>query len=173
MKFFLLTGAHRPAVFSSIHMKTIILILAAIATTAFAICLDAQGQRLSLPEDQADSRTPLPAQFRVSVEKGIITLRDVNSGKVLGRTTIERWGVVTPTQDKLRHVALDVTAAVVAGNGSRERIVNPFHKVYTVADHKKGQAAYATMTLEHNLAFVLSTDTQTKGRYEALIENRP
>ena len=29
MKFFLLTGAHRPAVFSSIHMKTIILILAA------------------------------------------------------------------------------------------------------------------------------------------------
>jgi hypothetical protein len=59
------------------------------------------------------------------VEKGIITLRDVNSGKVPGRTTFERWGVVTPTQDKLRHVALDVTAAVVAGNGSRERIVNP------------------------------------------------
>ena len=173
MKFLLLTGAHRAAVFSSIHMKTIILILAAIATMSFAMCLDAQGQRLPLPQGQADSRTPLPAQFRVSVEKGIITLRDVNSGKVPGRTTFERWGVVTPTQDKLRHVALDVTAAVVAGNGSRERIVNPFHKVYTVADHKKGKAAYATMTLEHNLAFVLSSDTQTKGRYEALIENRP
>jgi hypothetical protein len=28
------------------------------------------------------------------VEKGIITLRDVNSGKALGRTTFERWGVV-------------------------------------------------------------------------------
>ena len=97
MKFFLLTGAHRAAVFSSIDMKTIILILAAIATMSFAMCLDAQGQRLSLPEGQADSRTPLPAQFRVSVEKGIITLRDVNSGKVLGRTTFERWGVVTPT----------------------------------------------------------------------------
>jgi hypothetical protein len=52
------------------------------------------------------------------VEKGIITLRDVNSGKLLGRTTFERWGVVTPRQDKLRHVALDVTAPVVAGNGS-------------------------------------------------------
>ena len=62
----------------------------------------------------------------------------------MGRTTFERLGVVTPTQDKLRHVALDVTAAVVAGNGSRERIVNPLHKVYTVADHKKGKAAYAT-----------------------------
>jgi hypothetical protein len=107
------------------------------------------------------------------VEKGIITLRDVNSGKVLGRTTFERCGVVTPTQDKLRHVALDVTAAVVGGNGSRERIVNPLHKVYTVADHKNGKAAYATMTLEHDVAFVLSSDTQTNGRYEALIENRP
>ena len=125
-------------------MKTIMLILAAIATMSFAMCLDAQGQRLSLPEGQADSRIPLPAQFRVSVEEGIITLRDMNSGKVVGRTTFERLGVVTPTQDKLRHVALDVTAAVVAGNGSRERIVNPRHKVYTVADHKKGKAAYAT-----------------------------
>ncbi len=45
--------------------------------------------------------------------------------------------------------------------------------VFAVADHKKGKAAYITMTLEHNLAFVLSSDTQTKGRYEALIENRP
>jgi hypothetical protein len=76
-------------------MKTIFLIAVAIATMSFAMCLDAQGQRLPLLEDQADSRTSLPAQFRVSVEKGIITLRDVNSGKVLGRTTLERWGVVT------------------------------------------------------------------------------
>ncbi len=140
---------------------------------SFAMCLDAEGQRLALPEGQADSRTPLPVQFRVSVEKGIIMLTDVNSGKVMGRTTFERWGVVAPTKDKLRHVALDVAAAVVAGNGSRERIVNPIHQVYTVADHKKGKAAYATMTLEHYVAFVLSSDTQTNGRYEALIETRP
>src|SRR5437762_12548168 len=123
-------------------MKTIILILAAIATMSFAMCLDAEGQRLRLPAGQADSRTPLPVQVRVSVEKGIITLTDVNSRQVLGRTNFERWGVVTRTQDKLRHVALDVTAAVVAGNGSRERIVNPLHKVYAVTDHKKGKAAY-------------------------------
>jgi hypothetical protein len=70
-------------------------------------------------------------------------------------------------------VALDVAAAVVAGNGSRERIVNPIHRVNTVADHQKGRAAYVTMTLEHDVAFVLSSDTQTNGRYEALIENRP
>jgi len=101
-----------------------------------------KGNDFPRPEGQADSRIPLPAQFRVSVEEGIITLRDMNSGKVVGRTTFERLGVVTPTQDKLRHVALDVTAAVVAGNGSRERIVNPLHKVYAVTDHKKGKAAY-------------------------------
>ena len=64
--------------------------------------------------------SPAPApQFRLSVDKGIITLRAVNDGKVLGKTTFERLGVVAPTQDELRHVALDVTAAVVAGNGSR------------------------------------------------------
>ena len=154
-------------------MKTIILILVAIATMLFATCLDADGRRPPVPQGAAEPRTPLPAQLRVSVKKGIITLTDVNSGKVLGRTTFERWGVVAPTQDKLRHVALDVAAAVVAGNGSRARIVNPFHQVYTVADHKKGRAAYVTMTLEHDVAFVLSSDTQTKGRYEALIENRP
>jgi hypothetical protein len=51
------------------------------------------------------------AQFRVNVDKGIVTLSDVSGGSVLGRTTFERWGVVAPTQDKLRHVALDVTAA--------------------------------------------------------------
>src|SRR5205823_13610855 len=103
-------------------MKTIILILAAIVTMSFAMRLDAEVQPLPLPEDQADSRTPLPAQFRASVAKGIIPLTDVNRGKVIGTTTSERWGVVTPTQDKLRHEALDVTAAVVAANGSRERI---------------------------------------------------
>jgi hypothetical protein len=154
-------------------MKTIILILAAIATMLFATCLDADGQRPPVPQGGAEPRTPLPAQLVVSVKKGIITLTDVNSGKILGRTTFERWGVVSPTQDKLRHVALDVAAAVVAGNGSRARIVNPFHQVYTVADHKNGKAAYATMTLEHDVAFVLSSDQQTNGRYEALIENRP
>src|SRR5260370_37752661 len=120
-------------------MKTIILIVAAIATMSFAMCLDAEGQRLPLPEGQADSRTPLPVQFRVSVEKGIITLTDLNSGKVMGRKTFERWGIVKTTQDKRRHVGLDVTAAVVAGNGIRGRIVNPLHKVYTVADPKKGK----------------------------------
>jgi hypothetical protein len=151
-------------------VKTITLILSAML---FVTCLDAERQHLPVPQGAAEPRTPPPAQLRVSVEKGIITLTDVDSGKVLGRTTFERWGVVAPTQDKLRHVALDVAAAVVAGNGSRTRIVNPIHRVYTVAEHKKGKTAYATMTLECDVAFVLSRDRETNGRYEALIENRP
>jgi len=55
---------------------------------------------------------------------------------------------------------------------SRGRVAPQFFRRYTVADHKKGKAAYVTMTLEHDVAFVLSSDTQTNGRYEALIENR-
>jgi len=44
--------------------------------------------------------SPPPApQFRVSVNKGMITLRDVKNGKVLGTTTFERLGVLAPTQD--------------------------------------------------------------------------
>ena len=68
--------------------------------------------------------SPAPApQFRLSVDKDIITLRAVNNGKILGKTTFERLGVVAPTHDELRHVALDVSAAVVAGNGGRKRTV--------------------------------------------------
>jgi hypothetical protein len=43
-------------------------------------------------------------QFRVNIDEGVITLSDVNDGTVLGKTTFERWEVVAPTQDKLRHV---------------------------------------------------------------------
>jgi len=94
--------------------------------------------------------SPAPApQFRVSVDKGIITLRAVNDGKVLGKTTFERLGVVAPTQDALRHVALDVTAAVVAGNGSRKRMVGPSARVYTLAE--KDTAPHVTGTFEHVL----------------------
>jgi hypothetical protein len=112
--------------------------------------------------------SPAPApQFLVSVDKGIITLRAVNNGKVLGKTTFERLGVVAPTQDELRHVALDVTAAVVAGNGSRERTVGPSARVYTLAE--KDKAPHVTGTFERGAVFVLLSDTQLDGRYEALI----
>jgi hypothetical protein len=114
-----------------------------------------------------EASAPAAPQFRVSVDKGIITLRDVNNGKILGKTTFERLGVVAPTQDELRHVAPDVTAAVVAGNGSRKRTVGPSARVYTLAE--KDKAPYVTGTFEHGAVFVLLSDTQLDGRYEALI----
>ena len=78
-----------------------------------------------------------------------------------------RWGVVAPTQDKLRHVALDVTAAVIAGHGRRERSVTPSARVYTFAE--KNKAPHVTATLERGAMFVLLSDTEMNGRYEALI----
>jgi len=64
-------------------------------------------------------------------------------------------------------VALDVTAAVVAGNGNRKRTVGPSARVYTLAEKDKGP--YVTGTFEHGAVFVLLSDTQMKDRYEALI----
>jgi hypothetical protein len=129
-------------------MKSLVLIL---TITAAAVTAS------TLPE----------AQFRVNVDKGIITLSDVSGGSVLGRTTFERWGVVAPTQDKLRHVALDVTAAVVAGHGRREHSVTPSTRVYALAE--KDKAPHVTATFEQGAIFVLLSDTQMNGRYEALI----
>ena len=79
----------------------------------------------------------------------------------------ERLGVVAPTQDELRHVALDVTAAVVAGNGSTKRTVGPSARVYTLAE--KDTAPHVTGTFEHGAVFVILSDTRMNGRYEALI----
>jgi hypothetical protein len=129
-------------------MKTLVLMLTVVAAVAMG------------------STVPV-AQFRVNVDEGVITLSDVSGGKVLGRTTFERWGVVAPTQDKLRHVALDVTAAVIAGHGQRERSVTPSARVYTFAE--KDKAPHVTATFEQGAIFVVLNDTQRNGRYEALI----
>jgi hypothetical protein len=83
------------------------------------------------------------------------------------KTTFQRWGVVAPTQDKLRHVALDVTAAVIAGHGRREHSVTPAARVYTFAE--KSKAPHVTATFEQGAIFVILSDMQMNGRYEALI----
>ena len=91
----------------------------------------------------------------------------LNNRKVLGKTTFESLGVVAPTQDELGHVALDVTAAVVAGNESRKHTVGPNAPVYTLVE--KDKAPYVTGTFEHGAVFVLLSDSQMNGRYEAFI----
>jgi hypothetical protein len=117
----------------------------------------------------AGAAPPTP-QFRVTVESGHIVVTDAKNGAYMGGTTFEKFGVTsTSTQDKLRHVALDTVAAVVAGNGSRQHTVAPDMPVYTVAEVKENKAPMPTATLEHGFVFVLLSDTQTNGRYEALV----
>lgn len=115
----------------------------------------------------ATASTPPVAQFRVEMDKDAITLSDVKGGGILAKTTFERWGVGALTQDTLRRVALDVTAAVITGDGRRERSVTPNARVYTLAE--KGKAPHVTATFEHGAIFFVLSDTQTNGRYEALI----
>ncbi len=116
------------------------------------------------------SATPPDAQYRVHVENGTITLFSIKSGELLARTTFERWGIVSPTRDKLRHVALDLTAAVVAGNGGREHSVDPNLPVCTCVENETiAEGSCLTATVEHGLAFVIFSDTERPGRYEAFI----
>jgi hypothetical protein len=118
----------------------------------------------------SDGAAPPTPQFRVTIESGHIVVTDAKNGTYMGGTTFEKFGVTAAsTQDKLRHVALDTVAAVVAGNGSREHTVAPDMPVYTVAEVKKNKAPMPTGTLEHSFVFVLLSDTQTNLRYEALV----
>ena len=121
----------------------------------------------------APSASPSPIKtevsYRFSVEKGAVTLADAKSGSVLATTTIERWGRPASTQDQLRHVALDITAAVVAGNGGREHTVDPNSPVYTMDEATKAPAV--TATVENGAIFFIQSDTYTNGRYQALIGN--
>jgi hypothetical protein len=93
----------------------------------------------------------------------------------------ERNYVMTPTltqsgllavllqRQRYRVIQLAHVAAVVAGNGSREHTVDPNSPVYTLAEVKKNKAPMVTGTLEHGFVFVLLSDTQANGRYEALV----
>jgi hypothetical protein len=48
-----------------------------------------------------------------------------------------------------------------------KRTVGPSARVYTLAE--KDEAPYVTAIFEHGAVFVLLSDTQMNGRYEALI----
>jgi hypothetical protein len=102
--------------------------------------------------------------YRFTVENGAVTLMDAKSGAVLATTTIERLRRPCSTQDQLRHVALDVTAAVVVGNNSREHTVDPNLPVRTMEESKN-----VTATIEGDFAFFIKHDSTTNGRYEALV----
>ena len=108
---------------------------------------------------------------RLTVDKGIITLVKAQSGAIICASSLSRWGITKPTQDRLRHLALDCAAACVAGNGGREHSVDPNSPVSTSDEGKKSPppAGTITATIEHGVVFIIQRDTYTNGRYEALI----
>ena len=114
--------------------------------------------------------TPLDTQYRFQVENGIVTLFHLKSGEVLQRTSLAEFNVA-PTRDKLRHLALNLTAAVVAGNGAREHSVDPSTPVCTSVEKEKASAgACVTATVEHGIGFFILSDKESAGRYEAIVE---
>ena len=124
---------------------------------------------LALSAGLLNAEQPSPS-YRVIVESGHIVVKDAKNGAYMGGTTFEKFGVTaTSTQDKLRHVALDIVAAVVAGNGEREHSVDPNSPVYTLADREAKKATEVTGTFENGLVFVILSDVRTGGRYEAKI----
>jgi hypothetical protein len=113
---------------------------------------------------------PPPVSYLVTVQMGHIVVTDAKNGAYMGGATFEKFGVPTASaQDKLRHVALDTVAAVVAGNGSREHSVNPNSPVYTLADYEAKKAPYMTATFEHGFTFFILSDIRGVGHYEAKI----
>ena len=124
---------------------------------------------LALSAGLLNAEQPSPS-YRVIVASGHIVVKDAKNGAYMGGTTFEKFGVTaTSTQDKLRHVALDIVAAVVAGNGGREHSVDPNSPVYTLADREAKKATYTTGTCENGLVFVILSDIRADGRYEAKI----
>ncbi len=107
--------------------------------------------------------TPLDTQYRFQVENGIVTLFHLKSGKVLERTNLAEF-MVAPTRDKLRHLALDLTAAVIAGNGAREHSVDPSTPVWYFCRKRKGVCGSMRHSYSRAWNWVFHTQRQGERR---------
>ena len=124
-----------------------------IITLALALTVSAQSQL---------------SQFRVTLDNGYFSVTNAKTGQWLGGVSLEKWKRIATYTDN-RHAALDVTAGVVAGGGSREHTVDPNSPVYTMADYKSGKALLPTGTEERGRYSVIMSDAKVHGRYEAII----
>jgi hypothetical protein len=131
-------------------MKSLIITIIALA---LALMASAQSQ---------------PSEFRVILDNGYFSVTDAKTGQRLGGVSLEKWKRIATYTDN-RHAALDVTAGVVAGRGSREHTLNPSSPVYTMADYKSGKALVPTGTEERGRYFVIMSDAKVHGRYEAIV----
>jgi hypothetical protein len=107
------------------------------------------------------------ARFRVIIDNGYCRATDARDGQYQGGISIEKWKSLGASTDN-RHMALDVTAGVVAGGGSRAHTIDQNSPVVTLAE-SKGKNKPVTGTEERGHVFVMASDTKAKGHYEAIV----
>jgi hypothetical protein len=105
------------------------------------------------------------ASFILVIEDGVIKVCDTK-GQDLSRIHLDGFRLMYAeepyeppyTQDTFRHIALDAIAAVIAGHGNRENIVDPLAKVAT-ADEAGTEKDPLTMTMEAGQLFAILRDS--------------
>src|SRR5437867_7045242 len=132
-------------------MKTTLMITALMI--ALAIVNTCKGAEESKP-----THIVLIEQWR-STEHGYIIVCKSN-GQPLGRVKVADWAEATQRTlpkigDDLRHFALNAVAAVVAGDGRREHVLDPDMSVTTREESMaRGNYHYPiTLTLERGIGF--------------------
>ena len=126
-------------------------LLTIIAALAFALT--------ALMEEAQD------AKFTFRIKSEVVTVQNAATGQLIARTSTAKLRQAGYDLER-RHLALDATAAVVAGDGSRDNTVNPGTPVTTLQD-RDNTGEIPLITVEHGLVFVIHHDGTGKGGYTA------
>lgn len=94
-----------------------------------------------------------------------MTVQNAATGQLIARTSTAKLRQAGYDLER-RHLALDATAAVVAGDGSREHTVNPGTPVTTL-DERDRTGEIPLITVEHGFVFVVHHDGTGKDGYTA------
>lgn len=73
------------------------------------------------------------------------------------------------TRDEMRHFALDIVAAAIAGHGGREHTTDPDSRIVTFEESDGSIRMAATLTIENGSGFAILRDKQEGDRYYAKI----
>jgi hypothetical protein len=118
-----------------------------------------------------ESAEPWSYRVNINVKTKHVVISDAKGAEIAtaGPKALADFGcgnTENPTKDQLRHAALNLVAAVIAGNNGREHTVDPNSPVYAVHDRDE---PYVTLTMEHGVTFGMLDDTYQNGVYEAKI----
>jgi hypothetical protein len=139
---------------------------------------DRTDEQVQRDKHEVKAPAKVTTQYRVSMADGVITLSQMTDGKRLAAIPVTvpglSFGSKAPTRDELRHVALDMAAVIVAGNGerAREHDLDRSEPVITGKDVGEHRGNIMTATFEHDVGFVIETDTEIteRGEWEATVD---